>query len=72
MGGGVSALIALMLHTDFRLLRRVCQSVRAIGLASAAVVDKKLGMACRDFVISVIYGQFSVSHCPTHAKLTIC
>ena len=57
MGGGVAALIAMLLRTETRLLRKVCESVRAVCLAPAAVADLKLAAIAKEFIVSVINGQ---------------
>ena len=56
MGGGVAALMAMLLRTETRLLRKVCESVRAVCLAPAAVTDLALAATAKDFIISMING----------------
>ncbi|GFH19989.1 lipase_3 domain-containing protein [Haematococcus lacustris] len=54
MGGGIAALLALMLRHDPRLSMRTRSRLRAVCLAPAAVLGHSLAVACRDFVVSVI------------------
>ncbi|GAX74973.1 hypothetical protein CEUSTIGMA_g2419.t1 [Chlamydomonas eustigma] len=54
MGGGIAALVALLLHCDVRLLKRVSSCVRAVCIAPASVVSKELGAACQDFIVRIV------------------
>ncbi len=57
MGGGISAVVALMLRNDTRLLRTVNNSVRGVCIAPAAVFEDHLSESCQDFLVSVVYGR---------------
>ena len=57
MGGGIAALVAALLRSETRLLRKVCMTVRAVCFAPAAVVDEGLTTALRSFVTSLVLGD---------------
>ncbi|GFH12835.1 lipase_3 domain-containing protein, partial [Haematococcus lacustris] len=70
MGGGIAALLALMLRHDPRLSMRTRSRLRAVCLAPAAVLGHSLAVACRDFVVSVINNNDLVPRVSIHSLST--
>jgi len=57
LGGGVAALVAMLLRHDLRLTLGARETLRAVVLAPAAAVDLELSLRVRDFVASVVLGS---------------